>query len=74
MKTFWGYSASCLNGTTVCLETHIAQVCLQLSDTFVLWCIQDHREVGKVLLCLHWVGHLEMLKKERIVMPPIYVV
>lgn len=63
-----------LQSDKVCLETHVAQVCLQLSDTFVLWCIQDHREVGKVLLCLHWVGHLEMWEKERIVMPSKYVV
>lgn len=38
--------------------THVAHVGLQLSDTLVFWCVQDHREVGEVLLSLHWIVHL----------------
>lgn len=38
--------------------THAAQMGLQLSDALVLWCVQDHREFGKILLGLHWIFHL----------------
>lgn len=38
--------------------THFAHVGLQLSDTLILRCVQDHREFGKVLLGLHWILHL----------------
>lgn len=35
--------------------THVTHVGLQLSYTFVLWCVQDHREVSQVLLSIHWI-------------------
>lgn len=44
----------CVFGKT----THAAHVGLKLSHTLVLWCVQDHGEVGKVLLCIHWIVHL----------------
>lgn len=40
------------------MKTDVAQVGLQLSNTFVLWCVQDNREISKVLLGLHWIFHL----------------
>lgn len=42
-----------------CWETtHAAHVGLELSHTLVLRSVQDHGEVGKVLLGLHWIGLL----------------
>lgn len=38
--------------------SHIAHVGLELSHTFVLGGVQDHREVGQVLLGIHWIVHL----------------
>lgn len=38
-------------------NTDIAQVGLQLANTFVLWRVQDNGEFGKVLLGLHWILH-----------------
>lgn len=38
--------------------THVTHVRFQLSHTLILWCVQDHREVSKVLLGLQWIVHL----------------
>lgn len=38
--------------------SHVAHVGLELSHTFVLGGVQDHREVGQVLLGVHWIVHL----------------
>lgn len=40
------------------MNSDVAQVGLQLGNTFVLWRVQDDREISKVLLGLHWVFHL----------------
>lgn len=39
------------------VKTDIAQVGLQLGDSFVLGCVQDNREFRKVLLGLQWIFH-----------------
>lgn len=38
--------------------THVTHVGLQLSHTLVFWCVQDHREFGKIILCLNWIVDL----------------
>lgn len=40
------------------MTTDVAQVGLQLGNAFVLWCVQDNREIRKVLLGLQWIFHL----------------
>lgn len=39
------------------MSTDVAQVGFQLGHTFVLWRVQDNREIRKVLLGLHWIFH-----------------
>lgn len=38
--------------------SHVAHVGLELSHTLVLRSVQDHREVGQVLLGFNWIAHL----------------
>lgn len=38
--------------------TYAAHVGLQLGHTLVLWCVEDHGEVVKVLLSIHWIVDL----------------
>lgn len=40
------------------MMTHVAHVGLQLSYTFVLRCVEDHREIGEVLLGIDWIVDL----------------